>query len=132
MKWLTTLLLLLPLAGNDTVEVDLWKITGIEYEIGGELPDWISDLDGQQVKISGFMYNSGPVRDIEEFLLITDSCGCGGQLKVHHFVQVTLPEGIDYQSKMIGLTGKMSVGEVEEDGYVVNLYRLSVEKVDED
>ena len=96
--WLTLLSILIPaapgsalLVGDDDEprEVDLMMLTSIDYEQGRPLPDEILELDGERVLVRGYM---GPYTQegAHDFRLITDSCGCDGPPKVHHFVHVDL------------------------------------------
>ena len=61
---------------------------------------------------------------VSAFRLVTDSCGCTGKPQVSHYVKVTL-SGIDseFLTHIVELEGTLSVGEVEEDGFVTSIYR---------
>jgi hypothetical protein len=100
-------------------------LTSLDYRRGMRLPDEILALDGQEVRISGYMA-IGTLEGADVFELVPESCECG-RSKVQHFIEVTLTEDrVRFMPGRIELTGKFSVGEVEEDGFVVSLYRLEV------
>lgn len=111
---------------EDPVEVDIAKLVAITYEQGKPLPKEIQDLDGKKVVIRGFMDPAQQTPDrVSAFRLVTDSCGCIGKPQVNHYVEVTL-SGVDseFRTNMVELEGVLSVGEVEEDGFVTSIYRL--------
>lgn len=114
---------------DEVVEVSIAKLTSISYQKGGELPEDIRELDGKRVRIEGYMA-IGTLEGVSKFELVPEPCECG-RSKVQHFVDVTLTEGkTTYRPGRITLEGKLSVGEVEEDGFVVSLYRLTIKSLD--
>jgi len=119
---LTPLALAAPLL-LETVEVDIQKLTTIDWQQGKELPKEIRDLDGREVVISGYM-QSQSVRDTDTILIVSDSCQCTGTPLPHHFVRVKLDKKTNYKPGQLTFTGKLSVGEELEDGFVTSIYRL--------
>ncbi|MBL6722310.1 MAG: hypothetical protein ISQ08_12950 [Planctomycetes bacterium] len=112
-------------ATEEPIEVSIDWLTNLDYRRGMRLPDEILALDGQEVRISGYMA-IGTLEGADVFELVPESCECG-RSKVQHFIEVTLTEDrVRFMPGRIELTGKFSVGEVEEDGFVVSLYRLEV------
>jgi hypothetical protein len=105
------------------VEVDIQKLTSIDYQQGKELPKEIRDLDGKEIVISGYM-QSQAVRDTDTILIISDSCQCTGTPLPHHFVRVKLDQKTNYKPGQLTFTGKLAVGEELEDGFVTSIYRL--------
>lgn len=139
MKILTTLLLPICVAsaapgdrlarGEDPVVVDFQTLMSFEYEVGGGIPDEVLELDGQRIRIDGYTDQNTP-EGSRVFWLTSDACGCNGTPKLNHFVEVTLQRGkIGYRPDLLTLEGDFSVGEVEEDGFIVSLYRLEVESL---
>lgn len=100
-----------------------------------ELPEEVRELDGKLVAIEGFMNPLAfDARGVSEFTLVSDPTFCcfGTTPRIHHFVHVTLPEGerCDFHSMVpIAVFGRMSIGEVEEDGFVLSLYRCEARHV---
>ena len=111
---------------EEAVEVSIEELTGIDYKRGRKLPDNIQDLDGKRIKITGYMA-IGTLEGTDTFELVPEACECG-RSKVQHFIEVQVENGgVTYQPGRVELEGVLSVGEVEEDGFVVSLYRLKIE-----
>ena len=73
----------------------------------------------------------GTLEGVDSFELLPEACECG-RSKIQHFVDVTLTEGLtSYRPGRITIEGTFSVGEVEEDGFVVSMYRLTITSLDE-
>ncbi len=107
------------------------KLTSINYRPGKELPTEVQALDGQRVRIEGYMA-LGTLEGIDTFEFVPESCECG-RSKVQHFIDVTIEEGLTtFTPGRIVLEGVLSVGEVEEDGFVVSLYRMTIRSLDSD
>ena len=103
-----------------------------DYEEGIALPKKITRLDEKMVTISGFMASEdGREGEVEYFILINDGCGCEGTPMLNEMVFCALPEGekMEIQPGTVEITGKLYVGETEEDGVVVTLYTMDVESV---
>ena len=126
MKALLILLLsMVSLAGavDEAIEVDIRKLTEVDWKEGQELPKEIRELDGKEVVISGYMQEQFQ-DDRKTFLIVSDSCQCSGTPLPNHFVEITLENETDYRTGQLTFKGKLSVGEKEEDGFVTSLYRL--------
>lgn len=129
----TLLILLLSIASfagasalEEAIEVDIRKLTEVDWKEGQELPKDIQDLDGKEVVISGYMQEQFQ-DDRKTFLIVSDSCQCSGTPLPNHFVEITLENETDYRTGQLTFKGKLSVGEKEEDGFVTSLYRLEGE-----
>jgi hypothetical protein len=114
---------------GDVHEVSMVKLNNIEYQVGDDLPKWVTALDGETIRISGFMRN-GTLEGEAWFDLTNDSCGCGTS-KLQHFVRVTLGEGTTtFTPDELVLEGTFSVGEkLDEDEFVESIFRLKVESL---
>jgi hypothetical protein len=128
---LGTLFVATPLAAAigafDAKEIDIEILTGIDYRRGGALPDEVNKLNGEEILLEGYMA-LGTIEGATVFELVPEECECG-RSKVQHFIEVTLLNGIvTYEPGRIKLTGKLDIGEKEEDGFIVSLYRLEVEQ----
>jgi len=110
--------------------VDLNELIRIDYKEGQPLPESVTRLDGKRISVKGFM-STDTKEQVSEFSLVSDSCGCSGQVKVHHFVEVDLGDKkTGYRPEMITLVGTISVGEERDaDGYVVSVFRLTAESI---
>ncbi len=111
----------------DAEDVEIEVLTGIEYRRGRALPSEVTELNGKEVRIEGYMA-LGTIEGATVFEFVPEECECG-RSKVQHFIEVTLLNGVvTYEPGRIKLTGKLDIGEKEEDGFVVSLYRLEVEQ----
>ncbi|MDA1266833.1 MAG: hypothetical protein O2816_17270 [Planctomycetota bacterium] len=116
---------------DKAVEVNIEKLTSVDYREGEDLPDEITELDGKLIEIEGYMA-IGTLEGVEKFELVPEACECG-RSKVQHFIDVSITEGTTtFKPGRIILKGKFSVGEVEEDGFVVSLYRLEIVSLDDE
>ena len=131
-----TLLSPTPIVADDPLpdeikEVNIEWLTSLDYREGQELPDEYLELDGKMVEIEGYMA-IGTLEGIEKFELVPEPCECG-RSKVQHFIDVSMTEGTTtFKPGRIILKGKFSVGEVEEDGFVVSLFRLEITSLDDE
>ena len=115
----------------DAQEVNITKLTSVNYRKGKALPEEIQSLDGKRVSIEGYMA-LGTLEGVESFEFVPESCECG-RSKVQHFIDVTIEEGLTtFRPGRMVLEGVFSVGEVEEDGFVVSLYRLTIRSLDDE
>jgi hypothetical protein len=119
------------LAADDIQEVNITKLTSVNYRKGKPLPEDIQILDDKRVRIEGYMA-LGTLEGVDSFEFVPESCECG-RSKVQHFIDVTIEEGLTtFRPGRITLEGVFSVGEKEEDGFVVSLYRLTIRSLDDE
>lgn len=117
---------------QDPPKVAFTTLAGFEYKEGMTLPAEVTKLDETVITVSGFMRREipggGPVN---QFLLVNDACGCNGTPMLHEIVFCTLPDGVttDIKPAIVSVTGKVYVGEVEEDGIVVMLYQMDADTI---
>ncbi len=113
---------------NEIVEVSILRLKNARYRRGRPLPEWVQELDGKKISLWGYMA-IGTLEGLSEFELVPESCECG-KSKVNHFVQVTLDDDVTrFIPGRITLEGTFSCGEVEEDGFITSVYRLSTDKL---
>ncbi len=113
---------------NEIVEVSILRLKNARYRRGRPLPEWVQELDGKKISLWGYMA-IGTLEGLSEFELVPESCECG-KSKVNHFVQVTLDDDVTrFIPGRITLEGTFSCGEVEEDGFITRVYRLSTEEL---
>lgn len=112
------------LAAEQPVEIDIYDLTDIVWQPGDPLPQDVLDLDGKRVVVRGYMHQSILSRT-NEFPLVNDACQCTGNLMPHHFIEVDLgPRETDPIPGSFEVIGTLDIGEVEQDGFVVSVYRL--------
>ncbi len=113
---------------GELVEVSILRLKNAKYSPGRPLPKWVADLDGKRVRIWGYMA-IGTLEGLKKFELVPESCECG-KSRVNHFVDVTLTEGqTRFIPGRIWLEGTFHASEIEEDGFITSLYRLSTQEL---
>ena len=111
--------------------VSLLQLTSVDWKPGRPLPTKIRRLDGRRVWTVGYMHATDEAGMVSFPLVATLKCQCGGTPTPNKFVQVVLEKGsTDFRPDPVAVRGVLEVGEVEEDGYVVSLYRLRGEIVE--
>ncbi len=112
-------------AQDPVIEVDLMRLTNINWEPGADVPEDIRALHGRRVVLRGFMHMNAE-EDARTFPLVSESCQCSAGLLVHHFVEVDLgPNGrVRRMTGQFEVIGRFEVGEQWDDGFLTSLYRL--------
>ena len=121
-----------PLAGEPT-DVDFATLSDFDYVEGMKLPEHVTKLDEKTVRISGFMAREAPGEGpVEYFLLINDACGCEGTPFLNEVLFCAMPPGqtTDLLPGTVTLVGKLFVGEIVEDGVVIALYCMDVDRIE--
>jgi hypothetical protein len=127
------LLLALP-GGDDPVAVDFATLSDFTYTEGMELPASVTKYDERQIVITGFMRReTDGSGEVEFFMLINGACDCDGTPKLNEILFCAMPEGETTKilSGTVKLTGTLYVGEEEEDGEVIGLYAMDVDKIEQ-
>lgn len=120
-------------------EVDLKAMSDWDFDqVRGTIDDvparWRA-LDGQRVLLTGEMWapNSygGRLRSFELVYSISKCC-FSGPPQIQHFVEARLPEGkaVPHYSGLVKVLGTLHVNVEREDGKVVRVYKMDVERVD--
>ncbi|MDG1050094.1 MAG: hypothetical protein P8M11_15115 [Planctomycetota bacterium] len=113
---------------NDVVEVSILRLKNARYRKGRPLPEWVEELNGKKISLWGYMA-IGTLEGLNEFELVPESCECG-KSKVNHFVQVSLDDDVTrFIPGRITLVGTFTCGEVEEDGFITSVYRLTTDEL---
>ena len=119
-------------------EVDLKRLGHFNFdETNGTLSDVparFRDLDGQRVRLEGFMSvrntSADHVSDFE-FVYNRTTCCILGPPRVQERVFVNAPNGdVPYCDEMVGIEGILHVNVVKEAGTVKSVYTLDLERVD--
>lgn len=112
----------------DLVELDA-------QEAPPELPSDILELDGVLIAIEGFMNPLAFDREgVSQFALVNDPLNCcfGATPQLNHWIDVSLPEDertAYYSLDPVAVYGRLEVGEVFEDGFVISLFRMRADYV---
>lgn len=129
---LTLALSLLP-ASQEPTWLDYKILSEWEWSEGMKLPDTVTQWDKKKVILTGFMRreDSG-FGDVSYFMLIYENCGCTGMPKMNEVVYCTMEDGVTtpIHPGPVKVTGTLYVGETKEDGVVVAIYQLDIDKVE--
>ena len=124
--------------------VEFGFLTSFEYpdlveldaqEAPPELPSDILELDGELIAIEGFMNPLAFDRaGVSQFALVNDPLNCcfGATPQLNHWIDVSLPEDertAYYSLDPVAGYGRLEVGEVFEDGFVISLFRMRADYV---
>lgn len=79
-------------------DLDLLKVLNMEPVTANAvelMPEWLKGLDGQQIKIRGFMYPTFEAEGIERFVLARDNqiCCFGRDPKIYDLIQIEMRPG---------------------------------------
>lgn len=103
-------------------DVDLLKVLNMEpvqADAPKLMPSWLKGLDGQRIRLRGFMYPTFQDTDIEVFLLARDNdiCCFGRSPKVYDIIKVSMKDGetTDYiQGRPFDVVGIFHIAEEAE------------------
>lgn len=113
-------------------DLDLLKVLNVDpvpVDVVDQFPDWLRQLDGQQVRIRGFMYPSYEEM-LSAFVLTRDTgvCCFGPNPKVYYLIGVKLKEGskVKYvQNRPVDVVGTFHIQPVVSDGNWFQLYKIT-------
>ena len=114
-------------------DLDLLKVLNLEPvsdDAVDLMPGWLKELNGQRIRIRGFMFPTFEAEGIERFVLARDNqiCCFGRDPKVYDLVQVDLRSGktTNYipATRAFDVIGKFKIEMVSEDGKPFGLYYI--------
>ncbi len=113
-------------------DLDLLKILNMEpvpEDALKHFPSWLKALDGQRVRLRGFMYPTFQATGIDQFVLARDNqiCCFGRNPKVYDLVSVQMRDGVttDYiQNRPFDVIGILRIDLLTEGGEPMGLYWL--------
>jgi len=128
---------------REYVDLGFDKLTSYVYELPepgteqkrDQIPASVKKLDGTKVSLKGFMI---PLKtegeDVIEFVLVRNQMACcfGMVPRINEWIHVRMAPGkaAPYALDIpITVFGKLEVGEVYENGYVMSVYRLECDRV---
>jgi hypothetical protein len=114
-------------------DLDLLKVLNMEpvpLDATKHFPAWLSGLDGQKIRLRGWMYPTLEQSGLPGFLFVRDNqiCCFGRMAKVYDKVLISLREGetTDYiQGRPFDVIGTFSIQPEEVDGELMLLYSIS-------
>lgn len=125
-----------PPRSGEVRQMAIRQLGNFKYEPdkGAGIPADVRRLNGMTVRLTGFMMPMDQSSRITRFSLVPSlfSCCYGQPPGVQHtiVVQCAPDQSVKYQAKPVVVQGKLLVGETEEDGYVVSLFRMSCEALE--
>ncbi|MDP1796313.1 MAG: hypothetical protein Q8K78_02475 [Planctomycetaceae bacterium] len=113
-------------------DLDLLKVLNMEpvpEDALKHFPSWLKALDGQRVRVRGFMYPTFQATGIDQFVLARDNqiCCFGRNPKVYDLVSVQMRDGVttDYiQNRPFDVVGIFRIDLLAEGGKPMGLYWL--------
>ncbi len=113
-------------------DLDLLKVLNVDpvpVDVVDQFPAWLRNLDGQRVRIRGFMYPSYEEM-LSAFVLTRDTgvCCFGPNPKVYYLIGVKLKEGtkVKYvQNRPVDVVGTFHIQPVVSDGNWFQLYKIT-------
>jgi hypothetical protein len=114
-------------------DLDLLKVLNLDPVTENAvdlMPAWLKGLNGQRIRIRGFMYPTFEAEGIETFVLARDNqiCCFGRDPKVYDLVQVDMRNGktTDYipATRAFDVIGKFKIEMISEDGKPYGLYHI--------
>lgn len=118
-----------PPSPGEVRDMTIVKLGNFPYDPdAGGVPSDVAALDGQGIRLSGFMVPGYQTDKLREFTLVPDiyECCFGQPPGLEHMIRVTLPEGkaVSFYYGEVEVTGTLQVEEELRDGYVVNLFTI--------
>lgn len=104
-------------------------------ENASQIPQKIRNLDEKEIALKGFMLPLKMEKGrVTEFLIMRDQSMCcyGTVPKINEWVSVKMKEkgAKPVMEQIITMFGKLSVGEIREDGYLVGIYEMEGYRMD--
>jgi Tfp pilus assembly major pilin PilA len=118
-------------------DLDLLKVLNMEPvppDATSHFPSWLKQLDGQRIRIRGFMYPTFDATGIEQFVLARDNqiCCFGRDPKVYDLIAVEMKPGTSTHyipNRPFDVVGIFRIDLMEEDGKALGLYWLAEAQV---
>ena len=113
-------------------DIDLFRVLNMEPLPDNAVdyfPSWLKRLDGQRIRIRGFMRPSFESSGLEGFVLARDTGACcfGPNAKLYYLIGVTLLPGktVDYTpNRPFDVVGTFHIEMITEGGIQFGLYRM--------
>jgi hypothetical protein len=112
------------------------KVAEAAKKTNEQIPKKVHDLDGAKVAVKGFMLPLKVDADsglVTEFLIMRDQSMCcyGAVPKINQWISVAMTgKGVrPMMDQPVTLYGKLQVGEMRENGYLVGIYKLDGDKL---
>jgi hypothetical protein len=123
-----------PKAG-EVLETTIRDLGNFDYDTVAEnaIPDDVKALSGTTVRVNGFMIPMDQAENVSKFALVPSlfNCCVGQGPQIQHTIYVTCPKGktVNYYPDEITVEGKLTVGAVKDEGYIVGIFALETSSV---
>ncbi len=113
-------------------DLDLLKVLNMEpvpEDAVSHFPNWLSRLDGERIRIRGFMYPTFQETGLPGFVLARDNeiCCFGRSPKIYDLVEVRMRDGVttDYiQGRPFDVIGVLHINPEADEGELYQLYQI--------
>lgn len=120
---------------DEILQADSTNAVAVAKKTAEQIPQAVRDFDQQRIALKGFML---PLKveggKVTELLIMRDQSMCcyGAVPKINEWVSVKMVGGgvKPVMDQAITLYGKLFVGEMRENGYLVGIYRMDGERVE--
>jgi hypothetical protein len=122
-------------APGEVLQFSIKELGNFQYdeEKGGGIPADVKRLNGATIRLKGFMIPMDQADHITQFALVPSLFACcyGQPPQIQHTVVVNCPKGkgVSYCADEIIVTGRLTVEEKRDDGYVISLFELGADSV---
>ena len=126
---------------GDLLTVDLKAMSNFEMDqnhgTSEDIPELYRKLEGKRVMLTGQMWDPyATAGRVSNFSLVysINNCCFNGPPKVQHFVQASMLPGhhADYYADFVNVVGILHVGVKSANGHVQSVYRIDVERIEND
>jgi hypothetical protein len=119
----------LALKPGETLDTSIKALGNFEFDENHPvIPEDVKALTGSSVRLHGFMVPLDQTENISRFALVPSLTNCciGQPPQIQHTILVTCPKGkaVQYCSEEIIVDGQLTVGAVQDDGYIVGIFRV--------
>lgn len=115
---------------GETRSLKITQLGNFDYDpdVGTPIPADVKALSGSTVKLRGYMIPLDQAKNISRFALVPDLFACcyGQPPGIEHTIVVRVANGgsVPYNADELYVTGKLTVSEKMEDGFVISLFEL--------
>ncbi len=120
---------------GETLTMAIKELGNFEYDAdkGGNIPADVKGMNGAMVRLDGFMIPMDQADSITQFALVPSLFACcfGQPPQIQHTIIVNCPKGkaVSYFPDEISVTGKLTVDEKKEDGFIVSIFEIQCSSV---
>jgi tetratricopeptide (TPR) repeat protein len=125
-----------PVRGNGVNDLpwSLFAETSVDRKFHPTFPEYLHELDGKQVAITGYMQPIGENDDYSKFMLIENPVGCWycemPDISAIVLVQPDSPEGVNYSRSPIKITGKLTLNGSDPENFLYIITKAQVAYAD--